>query len=171
MIAYSFTLGDIRSELRVHTMRRLENSVLCLSGAGPKSSVESVAAMLRSNKPLAIAKWADGKEVSLSECPYGYSVWSTHLDFGQYHLLATSKDPRFLPAVTPDHVYAALRSDRFTTPFLRAWLPQIIDRLVRNHMLLALPGEGMPCGYLRADDDAMDKIVSNLVKRNEVVIG
>lgn len=106
-----------------------------LSCAGPERTISGLSATLNGKSADATSAkllfWEPGahRPVEVAACPYGYTVHKAHLAFDSYQLLAVTKDPQFLPALTEPALLAKLRSERFTTPFLADWIPDIMAHL------------------------------------------
>jgi hypothetical protein len=81
-----------------------------------------------------------------------------------------SKKIGLLPSVDEQRVWQELRSDRYTTPILRQWIPFIIDRLTEVGRLRRLGGFGHNAGLLTASCIDLDNIVSRGLKYKQLQI-
>lgn len=152
------------------------HNLALVSAVGPASSIKALTVGLR-NPELASFK-ADDCPVKLHEySSYGLSLrggqygWECHKHFlglGTWHLLAWSKWNRLLVTGDDEALWQRLRSEEFTTPLLRGWIPGIRQQLVEHKLLTALRCFNCEAWYLSADDKAMDEIVSAGVLSGEL---
>jgi hypothetical protein len=142
--------------------------------AGPQTAVKSFAAALNENCKLKVN--VDGLAVQLTDGTTQpaqrwrdferapgqgkYKVVMHRLGFNYVHCTARFKDPRLLPSVTDEALWAQLRSDRFTTPLLREWVPWLKEAMLKEGNLERLPAFQCQPGLLAIDDGALDGIVS-----------
>lgn len=153
-----------------------------LSIAGPSQAIQAVAAGLADrslnvsfntrveggfNKEETHQRWAK----YVSPAAGGFDIRKAKLAFDTWHMVAVSKDPKFLLHTTDEALWRILRSDKFTTPLLKHWTPALRQRLVQMELLRKLDffGNCNP-SYLFATDDSLDKVVSEGVRRKELLI-
>ena len=83
---------------------------------------EWVASGLTVRKPGQHQPYNPGR-CSVSE--EGYDVYRVSLGFGQHHAFFVCRNPSFMLVASDEALWRELKSDRFTTPVLRSWLPWI----------------------------------------------
>jgi hypothetical protein len=174
-----------------HTLRCVQfayddshNTIVLASVAGPQTAVKSFAAALNENCKLNVN--VDGLEVRLSDGSTEpaqrwrgferapgqgrYKVVMHRLGFNYIHCTARLKDPRLLPSVTDEALWAQLRSDRFTTPLLREWVPWLKEALLNEGNLEKLPAFQCQPGLLAIDDGGLDGIVSKGISEGRLTV-
>lgn len=146
------------------------------SGCGTSTAVKAFAATLNSRKHywMHVANWpGHPKHEAMMVHPsgHGYTIHRALLGLDQWHVLAITKDPAFLPAATEGRLWQALKSDQFTTPLLRHWVGPLAKRLrarkwlfdARNYrakgVVLAIPAE-----------KKLDELVSEGVHSGELTL-
>ena len=77
-----------------------------------------------------------------------------------WQLLAVSKDPKFLLDGGDEALWRALRGPQFTTPLLRAWVPEIRRALIERQFLKPCSGIGWQSQMLSLTDAGLDQLVS-----------
>lgn len=166
----SFSQNNNTVYLRVHRAAWLPlytnyGQLKLLSAVGPKSSVTGVGAMLRSGKCTAVL---DG-----THCTPGDQGWRCHthlLHRDCWHLLAVSKDDHLLVSNTQEHLWAMLRSDRFTTPILKDWMPALHEKLIEKKVIVPLAGFNHNAAVAHFEDELLDTLVADGVKRKVFLI-
>lgn len=147
-----------------------------VSGAGTSTAIKALAATLNSRRPLGL--FVDGLRppkhgqppVSLyvATTGLGYTVLRQRLGLDQWHLMAWTKDWKFMPQDTDQHLWAILKSENYTTPLLRAWMPYIRGRLKSRGYLKELECHRATCLMLYAPPVKLDEIVSEGVAAGEL---
>jgi hypothetical protein len=117
----------------------------------------------------------------------GYEVYRHPLGFGSRHYLFVSRNPAFLLVASDEALWRELKSERFTTPLLRDWMPYIRRELERRHLIvechaypyeavgegkLGVPGLDLPlsCCCLCATSKDIDTIVVEGLKTGAIEI-
>lgn len=105
----------------------------------------------------------------MSPCNSGYMLQHHKMQFGNHHALFISKDPNFLVQLSPDSLWAALSSPRFTTPLLREWMPWVTAQLIKEGLLKECRCFRAVSGVLRMKDSApLDEIVTKGIQSGEL---
>jgi hypothetical protein len=145
-----------------------------ISVIGSSSAVKAARAMFMGNAGdhrFRIEYPNGAMSATCVRCEDGYSTYrqrASALDY--WHLLMVSKKIGLLPSVDEQRVWQELRSDRYTTPILRQWVPFIIDRLTEVGRLRRLGGFGHNAGLLTASCIDLDNIVSRGLKYKQLQI-
>jgi hypothetical protein len=145
--------------------RGRDSHVLLLSAAGAETAVKALAAVLRSEARAEI-----GFEVPGFYChkpqrfPGGYRMHQARLDGNTWHLLPLARADGMLPVLSEEALWRELRSERFTTPLLRSWMPWLMRRLRESGALVELRQVGCNAGLLRLDTEGLDQLVSEGIK-------
>lgn len=90
---------------------------------------------------------------------HGYRCRIHKLGVGTYHLMAIAKVPGLLPVVNEESLYQEFKSDRYTTPLVREFVPYIADQLRKQQLLIDLDCFQCEAGMLEADDEELDAVV------------
>lgn len=138
-----------------------------VSAIGPASTIKAIAVGLR-NPTLArfrcndtpVKLCNDGVNGQLSGTTDGYDIHRHFLGMNSWHMLAVSKWKKLLMAGDDDTLWQRLRSEDYTTPMIRSWVPEIKKQLLEHGLLLPLECFGCEAYYLRANDKNLDEIVS-----------
>jgi hypothetical protein len=119
--------------------------------------------------------------------PQGYEIYRHPLGFGSRHYLFVSRNPSFLLVASDEALYRELKSERFTTPLIREWIPYIRKQLATKHMIdecrcypwepcpeeaCPIPGYSAPLSsvYLCATTKNIDEIVVEGLKNGDIEI-
>jgi hypothetical protein len=149
-----------------------DDCIQVVSIMGAESSAKAIAAILHS----------DGKAAFRidAECvPYyqefdkekdGYSVYKHRASLNHWHFVAISKKKGLLTCMDEAALWQELRSERFSTPLLRAWAPYIVEQLRERGLLEPLEGFGCEAGMLTADSNDLDQIVTEGLFNRQIVI-
>lgn len=86
------------------------------------------------------------------------------------HAFFWSKDWGLLLGTSDDHLWAALRDVRFTTPLLREWVPYVKSQLLIKGMLKEAYCWNCECGVLDLLTPGLDNIVSEGVRSRALPI-
>jgi hypothetical protein len=174
-----------------HTLRCVQfayddrhSTIVLVSVAGPQTAVKSFAAALNENCKLSVN--VDGLDVQLSDGTSEpaqrwrdfervsgqgkYKVTMHRLGFNYVQCTARLKDPRLLPAVTDESLWAQLRSNRFTTPILRTWVPWLMEAMLEEGQLEKLPSFQCQPGMLNLDVGGLDGLVSRGVTEGRLIV-
>ena len=98
----------------------------------------------------------------------GYAVYTQKLGYGLMHAMFFTRAPGFLKTVTHESLWQELKSERFTTPLLREWIPWIEAELRSDDMLENAYCHGCKCGVLTAGTTQLDNIVKKGIKAGEL---
>jgi hypothetical protein len=109
---------------------------------------------------------------ALTRQPLGYNVRIVRLGYDSWHLLALSREPGFMPALSEPALNKALRSPQYTTPFLREWLPWMAEELATcvNPKLRILDGFQSQAALLTATTPDLDELVSRGLREKMIRI-
>lgn len=138
-----------------------------ISAIGPASTIKSIAVGLRhpelarfrcNDTPVTLCN--QGLNGQLSGTTDGYEVHRHFLGMNSWHLLAWSKWKKLLMAGDDETLWQRLRSEEYTTPMLRSWVPEIKKQLLEHNLLRKLDCFGAEAYYLAAKDKNLDEIVS-----------
>ena len=100
----------------------------------------------------------------------GYQVYTHKLGYGQAHALFLTRMPGFMKVVTAESLWQELKSDRFTTPLLREWMPYIERELRAHERLEEAQTFGCNCGVLTATTQKLDEIIAEGLESGELLI-
>jgi hypothetical protein len=151
------------------------NEILLLSVIGAETSVKALTAGLRSTgkdqKRIEYSVQAGAvQRASLARCAEGYRVFRTKLAYGLWHVLCLAKRDGFMPVLTEDAFWQHLQGNQFTTPLLRDWAPWLYRRMKAENLVVELTQSGCQAGLLRADNDALDTLVSEGIQQGDLAI-
>lgn len=163
--------ADFTGEYACNLLALGQEKVHALSCAGDHTAIRFLHAALREDKKRVKFdfNWEDaGRTTYTAEASYDLRIG--HLGYDCWHLLAISDHPQFMLHDDHDTLWAMFRSERFTTPMLRLWVPQIAVSLRKDDKLLALTSLGCQAHLLTADSSDLDDIVSKGLKRRRLTI-
>jgi hypothetical protein len=164
-----------RFALRCDAIALNNDEILLLSVVGPESSVKALTAGLRSSS-------RDQQRVSynaavdsihgnqLVRCPEGYRVYRTRLEYDLWHVLCLGRRDGFLPVLNEETVWQLLQKEPYTTPLLRDWSPWLYQGMLERKAVVELTQHGCHAGLLLADNDLLDKLVSEGIWRGQLSI-
>ena len=153
--------------------------------AGPQTAIKSFAAALNENVRLELKPSGfnvidgDGDTVSVpqsrdySRVPGGQGKYKCHmhrLPYNTVHCVAFAKDRRLMTTTTEAALWDKFRSNLFTTPLLRAWMPWLRARLIEDGRLKMLSAFGCAPGLLNASDEILDALVTEGVRAGKLTI-
>src|ERR1700745_1230628 len=111
------------------------DEIMLLSVAGPETSIKAINACLvskvsvRFDSEVQIRKGRSLENPGWERCcpsmvrhPTGYETYKSRLGYNMWHLLALSKAEGFMPCLSETALHQTLRSPRYSTPYLRAWI-------------------------------------------------
>ena len=143
------------------------NRLLCiLSASSNERTICRMKAVLQSNAKVQM--WLHGDlPYPLSSWSYrplrheaGYTVYRHKLDYDQWHMLAVAKHKGLLPAVSDEALWQELRSERYTTPLLRSWVPWLGEQMVEEGHLQPLQCFQCEASCVNIGHDELDDLVS-----------
>jgi hypothetical protein len=151
------------------------NEILLLSVAGAETSVKALTAGLRSSgktqKRIDYAAHVGGITTNLlTRCLEGYHMHRTKLGYGLWHVLCLAKREGFMPVMTEEALCHILQGEQFTTPLLRDWMPWLYQKMKIHDVIIPLTQSGCQAGLLLADNDALDKLVTEGIRKRHLQI-
>lgn len=150
--------------------------VICvLSAAGNERTISRLRAVLQSNVKV---------QMKLSDMPSpfwrydykpirfdgGYTIYKTKLDYNQWHILAVAKGKGLLPAVSDEALWQELRSERYTTPVLRPWVPWLQEQMLEVEHLGRLDCFQCDAAWLDISHGELDDLVSEGIKHGALEV-
>ena len=154
-----------------------------LSVAGHERQIQAVHAGLQ-DASLSLAWNAKGAwddyhtikrwESTVTPDHAGFEIRKAKLAYDTWQLVAVSRDWRFMLHATDAALWRILRGPEFTTPLLRSWMPTVRKRLSHMGLLKTCDCFGAPFdqhgtpSYILAQDDALDRLVSALVRGGQI---
>lgn len=134
-----------------------------LSVAGHAQYIQAATAALGDHSlccawpKLGVKRW----EQEIMPATGGFECRKVKLAYDTWHLVAVSQEPKFLLHESDDALWQLLRSDKFTTPLLRSWVPELRKMLKERSWLKRLDFFG-PCtpAYVGISDQQLDELVS-----------
>jgi hypothetical protein len=164
-----------RFQVRCDAIGIHEDEILLLSVVGAETSVKALTAGLRSSgsdqrRIEYSVNVGSIDRIRLLRCPDGYRVYRTKLAYGLWHVLCLAKRTGFMPVVTEESLWQQLQRDQFTTPLLKDWIPWLRDEMKRREVLVEMTQFGCNAGLLLAENDTLDGLVSDGIKRGDLAI-
>jgi hypothetical protein len=159
-----------------------------LSALGPQTSIKALRACLTMRQaPGAFVRNSGGDKMKDFPQPHAgaysfirepetkYRIVTTRLAFDWYHLIAVSKDDRLLPSLSEAGIWKILKSDKFTTPLLRPWVPKLIEKFKAKNPRGESHLDPLRCfqceaALLQLNDTDLDKIVTAGIRSGELKI-
>jgi hypothetical protein len=100
-----------------------------------------------------------GHDLTLSKDPEGYDLHVAPLGMGAWHLVAVAKREDFVTCLSEESVWQSI-TKRTTTPLDRAWMPALVEKLMKENLLAAATAHGrMTPGLLSVGTESLDKVV------------
>lgn len=159
---YSLHLDAVAFQLTYHGAWA-ERNLMVISACGPGTAVKACGAMLQDKNLRGSITVYDLPELQterLSLGAYGFRCAQHRLGYDTWHLLAVSKIPGLMANFSPRSVYLKLRSDAYTTPILRQWMPWLTATLMDRQLLGPLECYGnCQSGLLTATIEQLDEAV------------
>ena len=156
----------------------LGNTMLVCSCVGASQDIKALRAAINSRidghieltpVQLTLGKTSPIVSVALPDAG-SYSMYMHRLPYGTVHALAVSRRPGLLLNASPANLWAALKSERFTTPLLRSWLPYLGDELVERELLEDLACLDCSCKFLSVTTKELDSIVEDGLKKGAIEV-
>lgn len=120
-------------------------------------------------KPIVTpAELLDGK--TIARLAAGYESDTMRVAYNHVHAFFWAKDPLFLLAASDDHLWAQLKSPKYTTPLLRDWLPWIKQRLLDDGKFVKASSYRCECGGLNLATEELDAIVTEGIQGGHLII-
>jgi len=155
-----------------------ELRVKIISAIGAATSIRGFSALLMDPRLTARMNITDSTVFSsytdYARCDKGYEIHRAKLRDSWWHMVAISRDPRLIPFLDENALWAKLKSTHFTTPLLRHWLPhiqqQLLQQTTRNDgkALQSCCNFRSKAAMIYADDAILDGIVSAGVRGHEL---
>lgn len=178
---YCDSLAYITDEMHYDAGRR--NVILAVSFVGPSTSCRAILAALRSGKSSSatfnVIRYALFSNVILRQHLGGYDVRVSQVKCGNLkatHVVAVAKDDRIVLSDSDDSLWNSIRSDRFTTPVLRSWVPWIRETVKSSPAYGSCRILGKASGFqtdvcvFRCTTERLDDIVSTGIKDGHLVL-
>lgn len=164
-----------RFTLRCDAIALHDSEIMLLSVAGPETSVKALTAGLRSSgrdqqRVSYTAAVGSINANQLVRCPEGYRIYRTKLEYGLWHVLCVARRDGFLPVLNEETVWQLLQKEPFTTPLLRSWAPWLYREMTEREAVIELTQHGCHAGLLQADNDLLDTLVSEGIRRGHLSI-
>lgn len=133
---------------------------------------------------------------TLNVSPQGYDVYKHRLGFGEEHRFYVSRRDGFMLVAGPEAIWRELKSDSYTTPLIREWLPYLANELRARSLLQECevhpyapaqekaadededddknPQSGsapiLNCGVVSCDTSTLDKIILDGLRNKTIFI-
>ncbi len=132
--------------------------ILVASVAGSGTAIKAVRAALSTGKCTFRIQGTEaiGGHVEMGRYAGGYRFHVHKFASDVAHLVAVAKLPGLLPVYTADALFHELKTDRFTTPVLREWMPDLEAELKSRRLLSVATMHGITSGLLQATSDDLD---------------
>jgi len=132
------------------------HTLVLVSVAGPASTIKALAAVLQTK--IAAEFW-------MGDCFYekyagGYTCHKCRLGYNTWHMIAVADHKGILLDGSDTALWRELQSERFTTPLLRDWVPEIRRVCEDAQHLRRCGGHGCTTAVVRLDDATLDSLVS-----------
>jgi hypothetical protein len=141
-------------------------TVMLASVAGPSSTIKALSALLQTKQAFDL--WAGNR--SYEKYPGTYHCHKCRLGYNTWHMLAIAEHNGLLLDNSDAALWRELQSDRYTTPLLRQWVPEIRRVLEGNELLRTCGGHGCQVGVLRLKDEELDAIVADGLREGRLEI-
>jgi hypothetical protein len=146
------------------------HNALLASVAGPASTIKALAAILQTKAKLDLqAEYENGTEY-YDAWPGTWRCFKSRLAFHTWHMLAIADCDGLMLDSGESALWRELRGDRYTTPLLRSWMPQLAETFRDNGMLTVLGGFGHKAALLRLKGDDLDNAVSEAIRVGRLVL-
>lgn len=177
----------VRCDAIAHYKIDDRNSVMAMSIIGSATGCKAVTAALQAGKSTSAILRLEGAAPAIQTYETlrgflgGYTIKKVALknsSMTSYHVAAVAKHDRLIVDLTESALWSTLRSESFTTPILRSWIPWIMQEMLKrdchgstNVMLEKLRCFQMNCAVVNATSDDLDQLVSDGVQSGELEIG
>ena len=98
---------------------------------------------------------------SINKFPKGYEFHLHKLPYRKVHAFMVAKQDGLMLAASEAHLWRELTDDRYTTPILRQWMPDIIPYLLLNELLVPAYGFNCEVAILKATVKDLDNCISD----------
>lgn len=163
---------DFTGEFACNLAALGESTVHALSCAGDHTAIRFLHAALRDQGSVKFrfAGMDDVAPESEFMSHQSYDVRVAHLGYDCWHLLALDDSGRFLLHQDDETLWSILRSERFTTPLLRSWMPKVQEALREGGFLTSIVSHGCKASLLHADTSSLDGVVTDGLRRRVLTI-
>jgi hypothetical protein len=142
-------------------------AIRAILGGGAKAVIFATGGKVKvPNNKFAVA--ADPEKVTKSEA--GYECYTHKLEHGLVHAAFVSRTPGFMLNVSDEALAKELADTRYTTPFLRDWIPYIRGEFVKGGLLAMCSSFNCECGIIAATEKQFDFVVSHGLKQRYITI-
>jgi hypothetical protein len=156
-------ISIVASGMEVKAARAMLHSP---KGSKPFCSFEGIVTVRPS---LSADAWRHKRPESLFPSEEGYKTYIHKLEYGLVHATLISKDKAFLRTMCPETIWLKLKSDEFTTPILRSWMPYITKALITKNLLRECRCYRLHSGVLTlSSDKQLDEIVSEGIQSGQL---
>jgi hypothetical protein len=128
-----------------------------------------IAGGVKTNVP-GYEEWHERTPGRLNPSAEGYYCYQHKLGYGLAHALFVTKTPGFMLVMSEESLWRELKSDRFTTPLLREWMPYLDTQLRENNRLEDAHCYDCHCGILSVTTAKLDEIVLDGLKTGQIWI-
>lgn len=138
-------------------------TVHALSCTGDHTSIRFLHAAMRDKGQRVSFKfqgWEEAGPWKAYVTTTSYEVRIAKLGYDQWHLLALDDGNQFMLHDDEETLWAMLRGERFTTPVIRQWVPQMAHSLRELGLLEKLTSFGCDAAMLYANTESLDRVVS-----------
>lgn len=121
--------------------------------------------------PIADGVYNGSYARDLSPSKWGYAMYMERLEHGLVHAVFITRDPGFIVYLDPESLWQKLKTDAFTTPLLREWMPWLTQQLIARNMLSEC--KCMRCNSAMlsiANEKVLDKVVCHGIQSGALVI-
>lgn len=147
-------------------------TLLVLSAAGAQTAVKALVAVLQSK--VTVNLYPDvtgfGYHYGLAKSDDGYTVHRQWLGCNSWQVLCLARQDGLMPKLSELALWQELRSERYTTPILRSWVPWLMQALEEQELLKRLKCFGCDSAVLSADTEALDTLVSEGVRNGSLTM-
>lgn len=165
--------------------------IMLLSVAGPETSIKATRAHLSGDHnffahfdgPFRVERYTHdgfkGKKkylgADLVRSPHGYRHFTQRLGYNTYHMVSVAMDEGFIPVLNETALELALQMPRYTTPFIREWVPWMAKKLCAGDRhsgatLEVCDGCQTFSGMLYLHTDGFDELVSSGLRNRHLTI-
>ena len=124
----------LRCDALAYDNSSYDKRLLIISGIAAATGVKAISAALWTPQVnCRITGNLPGESVyQFGRDPAGYAVYRHKIGGNFWHMLAVSRCPTLLADMSEASVWARLRSDDYTTPMLRGWMPWLMADLLKR---------------------------------------
>jgi len=105
--------------------------------------------------------WGVGYHTRFRRSDGGYACQRHYLGYATWHYVLLSKRKGFLPSLHDESLWQELQTDRYTTPILREWMPELRKDLLQRGYLEKASCVGCDCGVLTLPPEKLDEVVQD----------